>query len=51
MDEAGDRGGVGNLDEDAALISTGRSGDSSIFVYGMKALGAWVGKIENRGKT
>jgi hypothetical protein len=51
VDDAGDRGGVGNLEEDAALLPTGRSGDSSIFVYGIKALGAWVGKIENRGNT
>jgi len=51
VDDAGDRGGVGNLDEDAVLLSAGRSGDSSIFVYGINALGAWVGNIENRGNT
>lgn len=32
VDDAGDNGGVGNLDDDAALVSTGRSGGSSIFV-------------------
>ena len=51
MDDAGDKGGVGNFEEDAVLVSTGRSGDSSIFVYGIKALGAWVGNIENRENT
>ena len=41
VEDAGDSGGVGYLEEDAALLgSTGRSGGSSIFVYGMKAFGA-----------
>ena len=57
VDEEGVNGGVGivfvilaDVGVDPEGLEEG-SGGSSIFVYGMKAFGAWSGNIENRGKT
>ena len=64
VDDEGVSGGLGILvgfvsvgvgvepepDPEGMGVGTG-SGGSSIFVYGIKALAAWSGNIENRGKT